>query len=115
MEVFIKLLPYLVSLTSGVVLCVCTYKINRMLARRDKQLEEEQIRNEAIAEGICCLLRDSIVEVFNDYNARGYCPIHVKERVKKEYAAYHKLGGNDVVTELYHKLLAMPEDDRYER
>lgn len=27
---------------------------------------------------------------------------------------YHNLGGNDVATELYHKLLAMPEEQESE-
>ncbi|MDB2176280.1 hypothetical protein [Blautia wexlerae] len=30
------------------------------------------------------------------------------------YSAYHNLGGNDVATELYHKLLAMPEEQESE-
>ena len=38
--------------------------------------------------------------------------IYAKESIKKVYTAYHKLNGNDVATELYHKLLVMPEEQK---
>lgn len=74
------------------------------------RLRAEHARNEAIAEGVQSLLRESIVENYNKYTDRSYCPIYAKESIKKVYGAYHNLGGNDVATELYHKLLAMPEE-----
>lgn len=73
------------------------------------QLAEEKVKNEAIAEGVQSLLRESIVTNYNRYTDRGYCPIYAKESLKKVYSAYHNLGGNDVATELYNKVLKMPE------
>ena len=74
------------------------------------QLRQEQERNKAIAEGVQSLLRESIVNNYNRYSDRGYCPIYAKESVKRVYKAYHDgLGGNDVASELYRKLLEMPE------
>ena len=75
-----------------------------------RQLKAEQEKNEAIAEGVQSLLRESIVNNYNRYSDRGYCPIYAKESVKRVYMAYHGLGGNDVATELYNKLLKMPEE-----
>ena len=75
-----------------------------------KKLQEEKNRNEAIAEGVQSLLRESIVNGYNKYLDKGFCPIYAKESMKKVYIAYHKLGGNDVATSLYNKVLAMPED-----
>ena len=77
-----------------------------------EQLAEERQKNEAIAEGVQSLLRDSIVSGYGKYSDRGYCPIYAKESLKKVYQAYHKLGGNDVATELYQKMLKMPEEKR---
>ena len=74
------------------------------------RLKAEQEKNEAIAEGVQALLRESIVSSYNKYSERGACPIYAKESVKKAYAAYHQLGGNDVATELYQKILKMKED-----
>ena len=79
---------------------------------RDQMLEEKK-KSEAIAEGVQSLLRESIVANFNRYHEKGYCPIYAKDSLKRVYQAYHNLGGNDVATELYQKLLKMrevPED-----
>lgn len=78
------------------------------------QLRAEQKKNEAIAEGVQSLLRESIVGNFNRYQDRGFCPIYAKDSIKRVYKAYHNLGGNDVATELYGKLLKMPEEKRDE-
>lgn len=74
------------------------------------RLEIEREKNEAIAAGVQSLLRESIVSNYNKYSEKGFCPIYAKESTKKLYAAYHGLGGNDVATELYNKILRMPED-----
>jgi len=76
------------------------------------QIRAEQAKNEAIAEGVQSLLRESIVTNYNRYSDRGYCPIYAKESMKKVYKAYHNLGGNDVATELYNKVLKMPEEKK---
>lgn len=76
------------------------------------QLKQEQTKNEAIAEGVQSLLRESIVSNYNRYSDRGFCPIYAKESIKKVYKAYHNLGGNDVATSLYHKVLEMPEESK---
>lgn len=75
------------------------------------RLANEQKKNEAIAAGVQSLLRESIVANYNKYSDARYCPIYAKESIKKVYAAYHGLGGNDVATELYKKVLAMPEQE----
>ena len=76
------------------------------------QLKQEQAKNEAIAEGVQALLRESIVTSYNKHLDRGFCPIYAKESIKKVYKAYHNLGGNDVATSLYKKILEMPEESK---
>ena len=80
-----------------------------------KRLKQEQAKNEAIAEGVKSLLRESIVTNYNRYIDKGYCPIYAKESIKNVYKAYHDLGGNDVATGLYKKLLDMPEEKKEEK
>lgn len=75
-----------------------------------KRLKEEQRKSTAIAEGVQSLLRESIVQNYNKYQDREYCPIYAKESIKRVYEAYHNLGGNDVATKLYNTLLGMPEE-----
>lgn len=74
------------------------------------KLQAEQAKNLAIAEGVQSLLRESIVTNYNRYHDKGFCPIYAKESVKKVYHSYTKLGGNDVATDLYKKLLEMPTE-----
>ena len=79
--------------------------------RVSQKLQEERKRNEAKAVGVQSLLRESIVNSYNKYSDKGHCPIYAKESIKKAYEAYHDLGGNDVATSLYKKILEMKEDE----
>ena len=107
MDLFlIKVLPYIINILSGCVLAVATYNINK--AQTDRQ--EENKKQQALEDGVQCLLRNSIVSDYNKYCNKGYCPIYAKETLKKTYQAYSNLGGNDVAKELYYTLLQMPSD-----
>lgn len=79
----------------------------RMVSSR---LKAEQKKNEAISNGVQALLRESIVSSYNKYSDKGYMPIYAKESIKKAYTAYKALGGNDVASELYQKMLKMSEE-----
>lgn len=106
MDFIVKALPYIINILSGCILAVATYSINK--ARSDKQ--EQDKKQQALEDGVQCLLRNSIVTDYNKYSSKGYCPIYAKESLKRTYAAYSNLGGNDVAKELYHTLLQMPSD-----
>ena len=56
------------------------------------------------------LLREAIVSSYNKYSDKGFMPIYAKESLKKAYKAYAALGGNDVASELYNKMLKMEEE-----
>lgn len=110
MEVFLAVLPYAVNLACGIVLAICTYSINKARNEAAKAKEEAADKEKALSDGVEALLRESIVTAYNKYSDKGVCPIYAKESLKKVYAAYHGLGGNDVASSLYNKLLAMPEE-----
>lgn len=75
-----------------------------------KRLKEEHKKSEAIGNGVQSLLRESIVQNYNKYQDKGFCPIYAKETIKKVYEAYHNLGGNDIATKLYNTILNMDEE-----
>lgn len=92
-------------------LCTCIAALAGLGYKNlSKRLKEEKIQNKAIAEGVQSLLRENIVNSYNKYSDRGYCPIYAKDSIKKLYTAYHNLGGNDVATSLYKKILEMHEE-----
>lgn len=68
--------------------------------------------NSAVREGMQALLRDRIIHSYNKYTEQEYCPIYAKENVKRMYAPYHELGGNDVATELMEKILELPTEKK---
>lgn len=65
-------------------------------------------KNKALKNGLQCLLRAEIIRSYDKYIERNSIPIYAKEAVEKAYKAYHALGGNDVATELYNKILDLP-------
>lgn len=64
----------------------------------------------ALEEGLKCLLRAEIIRNHDKYLDRGYCPIYAKEALKRAYVAYHALRGNDVATQLYNEVMALPTE-----
>lgn len=91
---------------------IITFILGCLYRDMRKRFKDEQQKSTAIAEGVQSLLRESIVQNYNKYQDREYCPIYAKESMKKVYESYHNLGGNDVATKLYNTLLAMPEEPK---
>ena len=87
----------------------CTAALAWLYRGISARLQAEQQKNKAIAAGVEALLRENIVENYHKYLEKGKCPVYAKESIKRVYEAYSNLGGNDVASELYKKLLAMPE------
>ena len=73
--------------------------------RRKKKSADEQ----AIEDGLQCLLRAEIIRCHDKCTDRGYCPIYAKESLRRAYTAYHNLGGNVIATQLYKECMALPE------
>ena len=74
------------------------------------KIKEEQSKNESIAKGVQCLLRQTIIEAHREYCTQGYCTIADKDAISLTYDAYKGLGGNDVAADLYHRILDLPTE-----
>ena len=68
-------------------------------------------KENALEDGVQCLLRTEIISYHERYTAQKSCPVYAKESLRRIYSAYHALGGNDVATNLYEKILGLPEND----
>ena len=102
----------LLNLVPSCILLIVTYFFNKTTKHHEAEIDEERTKRKALADGVEALLRQKIIDTYNKQCDKGYCPIYVKEGMKRLYEAYLNLGGNDVATELYHKLLAMPEEEK---
>lgn len=67
-------------------------------------------KDNAVADGVQCLLRAEIIRNHDKYMEKKYCPIYAKEALRRAYDAYHTLHGNDVATALYHETMALPTE-----
>ena len=61
-----------------------------------------------IKKGIRAILRDNILRTYNACNARGSVPYYALKNMDAMYNAYHSLGGNGSITEIYHKFMDLP-------
>lgn len=79
-----------------------------------KKLASKLKEQDAIKLGIQALLKDRIIQSYNHYMEKGYCPIYALENINTLYKQYHALGGNETVTELVERLKDLPTEKRNE-
>ncbi len=65
---------------------------------------------EAIVQGVQALLRDRIIQSYNHYMDKGYCPIYALENLQLLYEQYCALGGKGTMAELMEKLRKLPTE-----
>lgn len=102
------------------------YKLHRKDDARDKERERRKVaerierekrdkESRMIRNGITAVLRDRIVQAYTYYESKGFLPLNERENIYLMYTAYHDLGGNGLVTQLYNELQELPhvkEDDK---
>lgn len=75
-----------------------------------KHQKEDRERNSALSAGVQALLRDRIIQAYNLYMDKGYCPIYAKDNVKRLFKPYSELEHDDIINELVGILLQMPTE-----
>lgn len=79
------------------------------LTQLNYRIKQKILEQDALKNGMQAILRDRIIQCYNHYIAKGYLPFYAMENVTSMYDAYHALGGNGAVTEIYEKMLKMPQ------
>ncbi len=67
---------------------------------RDERIAEERAMREANSAGTMLLLRVQLIEYHDKYMKLGEIPSYAYENFCEMYKAYHKLGGNGMVTKM---------------
>lgn len=107
----------LLSLLGVGTLCslLVTYIFNSITngakARKKKNkelIDELNKRDETIRLGIQALLRDRILEIYNECSKKGYAPLSARENFENIYSRYHELGANGVMDSVRDKFLELP-------
>ena len=88
------------------------YQIQKRDAKREKErkaLEElREKKDHAIYEGMLTILHNSIIELYNNCVQKNNVSIRAAENMTHMYNAYHNLGGNGAITEIYHHFQQLP-------
>lgn len=96
------------SILTAVIGSIVTTIAGAAIGAAVAKVKSADKKEKAERDGIQCLLRAEIILQHEKYAERGYCPIYAKEALKREYAAYHDLGGNDIATQLYNETINLP-------
>lgn len=67
-------------------------------------------RSMAMRSGVRALLRDRIIQSYNFWMSKGYCPIYARDSICDMFEQYKALKGNHGVSDLIEKLLALPTE-----
>ena len=81
-----------------------------MIKEKEREKRELERKKEygAIKDGITAILRDRIIQADMHFTERGFATVSQKDNLQMMYTAYHKLGGNGIVTQSYDHIMSMP-------
>ena len=71
---------------------------------REKRIAEEGEKRDANSAGTMLLLRVQLIEYHDKYMKKGDIPSYAYENFCEMYNAYHRLGGNGMVTKMYNEI-----------
>lgn len=69
----------------------------------------------ALFSGVRALLRDRIIQAYNHYHDKGFCPIYARENISTMLKAYTLLRGNGPIPGLVEALFELPTESPEER
>ena len=67
-------------------------------------LQNQKKDRDANSKGTMLLLRVQLIEYHDKYMALGEIPSYAYENFTEMYEAYHKLGGNGMITKMYEEI-----------
>lgn len=119
MEFALQLVLTFVSVVLSSVAAYFVYLLKARDERREKEerdakavarvyAEKKEKEHEALKNGVTAILRDRLMQTCEYYATQGWIPVHSFENVVMLYTAYHDLGGNGIVSQLYDTLQTLP-------
>lgn len=65
-------------------------------------------RVNAVSKGMQAMLRNQMIELWNEYSRKGYVPIYVRDNFENIWKSYHNLGANGVMNGIHDKFMNLP-------
>ncbi len=91
------LVPILTSIVSGVLVFVLQSVIKENRELKQKKEEADTQEQNALKEGVLCLLRVKLIEYHIKYTKNGNISSHGLDNWLLMYKAYKSLGGNGMI------------------
>ena len=91
---------YWLEILFGALVALFTFLYRRLANRIKKQ--------DTVSLGVQALLRDRIIQAYNQCSDKGSCTIYELESVEALYIRYRALGGNGTVSQLVERLHELP-------
>lgn len=101
------ILSVVTTILTGLV-SFLVYKLKKREADKERSLQAILKREEAINEALRALCQDRILQGYRYYKKNGGVSTRDLETMTKLCNAYHKLGGNGMITAVFEKILHLP-------
>ena len=103
LQTYLIALPIILTALMGYIVWLLQEQRKQKKAdviERNERIEAEQKQREANSHGTMLLLRVQLIEYHDKYMRLGEIPSYAYENFNEMYDAYHKLGGNGMVTKM---------------
>lgn len=101
---------YWLEVLFGLIVTALTFLVRRLFRHVSRNRQETSL----VREGIKCMLRDRIIQNYEQYINLEYCPLNVRENLEDMHSAYKALGGNGAVGHIMEELNTLPTIKRRE-
>ena len=99
-------MEHMLTVVVSIVTWAVTGALGALVGFFATKLHSRTKHEEAMEEGMRCLLRKEIVDMYDLYvHERHPMSVERKRDVVEAYEAYHALGGNGVITDMYQELV----------
>ncbi len=96
------------TVITGVLVFIITNLLKDNKELRKAQKIKDDTKNNAIIEGIVCILRVKLIEYHDRYVDLGSIPAYAFENWTKMYHAYTTLGGNGMIVGMNEEVERLP-------
>lgn len=90
-------MSYIFSGLVSLSVAILAYIIQFLMKENRKLHDARHVKEEALAEGVTCLLRVKLIEYYSKYTQADRVSSHGYENWFEMYHAYKELGGNGMV------------------
>lgn len=103
-EIIVEFLKQTYIIALPIILGYIVWLLQTQKTERVKADKRQETDSEAQKEGIMLLLRVQLIEYHDKYMERGEIPSYAYENFCAMYDAYHKLGGNGMITKMFEEI-----------